>query len=137
MQPQTPAKGIMLSHDYGNSKFYKVSCDCGSPDHDINFEVEADEYNVMVNSWIKHCTVWQHLPLDCTLLSINNPFHGIEYNIRHFFFSLWSRIKLTYSIWVKGYLEYEASVLMDEQQATNYATAMLNAVVDVQEFKKK
>jgi hypothetical protein len=35
----------------------------------------------------------------------------------------------------RGYVEYEASIIMTEQQALNYATTLLSAVDDVKEFR--
>jgi hypothetical protein len=37
----------------------------------------------------------------------------------------------------RGYVEYEASIIMTEQQALNYATTLLSAVADVKEFQSK
>ena len=49
---QTPAEGIMKTSDFGNSKFYKVVCRCGQPDHEIDFEVEASETGIDVNTYV-------------------------------------------------------------------------------------
>jgi hypothetical protein len=36
----------------------------------------------------------------------------------------------------RGYIEYEASIIMTEQQTVNYANTLLDAVKDVKEFKQ-
>ena len=52
MKSETPALGIMQTGEYGDSKFYKVVCGCGQPDHDIDFEVEAADTGVNVNTYV-------------------------------------------------------------------------------------
>ena len=108
MKAQIPAEGILKTNDWGDSKVYKVVCNCGHDDHSHNVWVESDEYEVNItvyttvktNFWSK--TRWQHI---WTLLS-------------------------------KGYIDCETTVSMTEQQALNYAHTLLDAVDDVKKFKK-
>ena len=108
MKAQIPAEGILKTNDWGDSKVYKVVCNCGQDDHSHNVWVESDyhEVNITVyttvktNFWSK--TRWQHI---WTLLS-------------------------------KGYIDCETTVSMSEQQALNYAHTLLDAVDDVKKFKK-
>ena len=108
MKAQIPAEGILKTNDWGDSKVYKIICNCGHDDHSHNVWVESDEYEVNItvyttvktNFWSK--TRWQHI---WTLLS-------------------------------KGYIDCETTVSMTEQQALNYAHTLLNAVDDVKKFKK-
>jgi hypothetical protein len=37
----------------------------------------------------------------------------------------------------KGYIEYEASIIMSQQQALNYADTLKSAVKDVETFRKQ
>jgi hypothetical protein len=109
MKYQVPAEGIMKTNDWGDSKVYRVSCDCSSPDHDHNVWLEADDHNVTVtvyataktNFWSK--TRWHHI---WTLLT-------------------------------KGYVDTEVSVCLTEQQAFNYAHTLLSGVDDVKKFSKE
>ena len=108
MKAQIPAEGILKTNDWGDSKVYKIICNCGHDDHSHNVWVESDEYEVNItvyttvktNFWAK--TRWQHI---WTLLS-------------------------------KGYIDCETTVSMTEQQALNYAHTLLDAVDDVKKFKK-
>jgi hypothetical protein len=108
MKAQIPAEGILKTNDWGDSKVYKIICNCGHDDHSHNVWVESDEYEVNItvyttvktNFWSK--TRWQHI---WTLLS-------------------------------KGYIDCETTVSMTEQQALNYAHTLLDAVDDVKKFKK-
>ena len=109
MKAQTPAEGIMQTNDWGDSKVYRIACNCGDENHNHNMWVEADEHDIQVtiyttgktNFWSK--TRWHHI---WTLLT-------------------------------KGYIDTESSVHMTKQQALNYATVLNSAVNDVEEFKKK
>ena len=48
MQAQQPALGIMQTNDWGDTKVYRIACDCGSNEHSHDLWVEADESNVTV-----------------------------------------------------------------------------------------
>jgi hypothetical protein len=108
MISQTPAEGIMKTNDWGDSKVYRVACNCGDENHNHNVWVEADEHDIIVtiyttgktNYWSK--TRWYHI---WTLLT-------------------------------KGYIDTESSVHMTKQQALNYATILNSAVDDVEVFRK-
>ena len=109
MKAQIPAEGILKTNDWGDSRVYKVVCNCGDNDHSHNVWVEADDHEVNVtvyttvktNFWSK--TRWQHI---WTLLS-------------------------------KGYVDCETTVSMTEQQAINYAETLKSAVDDVKKFRSK
>ena len=109
MKAQIPAEGILKTNDWGDSKVYKVVCNCGHDDHSHNVWVESDDHEVTVtvyttvktNFWSK--TRWQHI---WTLLS-------------------------------KGYVDCETTVSMTEQQAINYAETLKSAVDDVKKFRSK
>ena len=108
MISQTPAEGIMKTNDWGDSKVYRVACNCGDENHNHNVWVEADDHDIQVtiyttgktNYWSK--TRWYHI---WTLLT-------------------------------KGYIDTESSVHMTKQQALNYATVLNSAVDDVEVFHK-
>ena len=108
MKAQIPAEGILKTNDWGDSKVYKIICNCGHDDHSHNVWVESDDHEVNItvyttvktNFWSK--TRWQHIWI---LLS-------------------------------KGYIDCETTVSMTEQQALNYAHTLLDAVDDVKKFKK-
>jgi hypothetical protein len=103
-----PAQGIMKLNDWGESKWYYITCDCTDPDHAHTVEVEADDYCVCVHI---HTTVktrfWE-----------KRRWH-----------QLWNML-------IRGYAEYEATAILDEQQAINYANALTSAVEDVKIFKQ-
>ena len=120
MNYEKPAEGILKQNDFGNSKFYRISCQCGDPQHDITLEVEAEDTGVNVNHYVKVKTDWWSKP---------TPFYWLN--------SIIHRVKLTWNIWIKGYLELESSTMMTEQQTFNYALALNEAIKDVKQFRKE
>jgi hypothetical protein len=106
---QIPAEGIMKTNDWGDSRVYRISCNCGDDNHNHNMWVEADDHDITVtiyttgktNYWSK--TRWYHI---WTLLT-------------------------------KGYIDTESTVCFSKQQALNYAETLKSAIVDVEEFRAK
>jgi len=107
LEIQVPAEGIMKTNDWGDSKVYRVTCNCGAADHDHHVWVEADDHEVNVtiyttvksNFWSK--TRWYHI---WTLLT-------------------------------KSYIDTESTVCMTKQQALNYAETLKSAIDDVNMFR--
>lgn len=107
MIAQTPAEGILMYKDWGPSKMYKVTCECGCDDCSHMVDVEAEETGVVVTTYTTQKT------------------------------NFWSknRFQLIWTLLTKGYVEYEASLCMTKQQALNYATVLQSAVTDVEAFQ--
>lgn len=120
MNAQRPAQGILLQKDFGNSKFYQVVCDCGDPEHDITVEVEADDISISIRHYAKVKSAWWARPTRFYFLN-----------------TVINRLKLTWQVWTRGYVEYEAHTLMTKQQAFNYAFTLTDAIKDVEEFQKQ
>jgi hypothetical protein len=107
MKAQTPAEGVMKTNDWGDSKVYRIACNCGDENHNHNMWVEVDEHDIQVtiyttsktNFWSK--TRWYHI---WTLLT-------------------------------KGYIDTESSLHMTKQQALNYAETLKSAITDVDTFR--
>lgn len=136
MKAQLPAEGILKTHDWGDSKVYKVVCDCGQSDHEHNVWVEADECGVNVN-------IYTTVKTDCwseelkPKYDIDNVWlQEAEWYLKGLYNSLARKLKLTKSIWSKGYVDFETTISMNEQAAINYSTTLKNAIADVKEFRK-
>ena len=107
MNAQVPAEGIMKTNDWGDSRVYRVACNCGDENHNHNVWIEADESDIIVtvyttgktNFWSK--TRWYHI---WTLLT-------------------------------KGYVDTESTVHLNKQQALNYAETLKSAIDDVESFR--
>jgi hypothetical protein len=136
MKAQLPAEGILKTHDWGDSKVYKVVCDCGQSDHEHNVWIEADECGVNVN-------IYTTVKTDCwseelkPKYDIDNVWlQEVEWYLKGLYNSLARKLKLTKSIWSKGYVDFETTISMNEQAALNYSTTLKNAIADVKEFRK-
>ena len=103
MTPETPAEGILKRRDWGNAQTYQVVCECQDADHDHNVWVEADNHCVTVTTYTtQKSRFWE--------------------------MSRWRTIWL---LLTKGYVEYEASIIMTQQQALNYAETLKTAISDL------
>lgn len=107
MQVQIPAEGIMKTNDWGDSKVYRVTCNCGASDHDHHVWVEADEQEVSVTVYTTVKSNWWS----------KTRWHGI-----------WSLLS-------KGYIDTESTIVMKKQEAFNYAHTLLSAIDDVESFR--
>ena len=136
MKAQIPAQGIMSTGDHADSKFYEISCACGQPDHNHSVQVEADAYGVSVNIWTTESTdswsefyKYEHVDNDY-LYMITRVFKN---TVNGFIRRVW----LTWRIWVKGYVQYQVTTTMNEQEALNYAEALKSAIDDMKQFLEK
>jgi hypothetical protein len=107
MKAQTPAEGILLHKDFGDAKSYTVPCDCGDTNHTHNVWIESDECGVTVTTYTTQKTKWWEL----------------------------NRWQVIWTLLTKGYVEYEASLIMSKQQAFNYAETLKKASNDVEIFR--
>jgi hypothetical protein len=137
MTAQTPAQGIMKTNDWGNAKAYKITCECGQPDHDHDVWVEADETGINVQMYVT-------LKSDCWSETLKSKYdidniwlQEFEWFWKGLVNDVWRRLKLTWTLWTKGYIKTETTISMSEQQTLNYADALKSAIIDVKEFRKK
>jgi hypothetical protein len=108
MKAQIPAEGVLLRKDYGDAKVYKIVCECGDCDHSHEVWVEAEEdYAVTVTIYTQQKTQWWK----------------------------WNRWQKMWTLLTKGYIKFEADLIMSEQQALNYAETLKKAVNDVKQFQ--
>jgi hypothetical protein len=106
---QTPAEGILLHRDFGDAKMYTITCECCTTDHNHQVWVEADETGVTVTTFTEQKTRWWDL----------------------------NRWQIIWRLLTRGYVQYEASIIMTRQQALNYANVLNHAVVDVEVFRQQ
>lgn len=109
MEVERPAEGIMKTGDWGDSKVYKIACDCGCNDHIHDVWVEADDTGVTVTTYTQQKSKWWTM----------------------------NRWQTIWRLVTRGYIEYEASIIMSKQQALNYAKTLESAIIDVETFRKQ
>jgi hypothetical protein len=103
MTPETPAEGILKRRDWGDAQTYQVVCECQDADHDHNVWVEVDNHCVTVTTYTTQKSKWWEQ----------------------------SRWRTVWTLLTQGYVEYEASIIMTQQQALNYAETLKTAVSDL------
>ncbi len=136
MKKQTPAEGILQTNDFGNSKWYQVVCGCGQPDHTLTVEVEAEETGVNVNTYVTAKTDYWTESIK-KRYDIESPYlQELDWALKDIWNGFITRIKLTWTVWTKGYVQCETTITMSEQQALNYAETIKSAIQDVKDFKK-
>jgi hypothetical protein len=109
MKAQKPAEGILIRKDWGDAKSYTVPCECCGSDCEHNVWVEAEDTGITVTTYTKQKTKWWEL----------------------------TRWRIIWTMLTKGYVEYEATIIMSEQQALNYDETLKTAIKDVTVFKKE
>ena len=109
MNAQLPAEGIMKTNDWGDSRVYRIACNCGDEDHNHNMWVEADDSDIVVTIYTTGKTNW------------------------------WSKKRWyhIWTLLTKGYIDTESAVHLTKQQALNYASVLQLAISDVEEFRKE
>ena len=136
MTPQEPAQGILLHKNYGDIMMYIVVCECGSDNCQHQVHIEAEDTGVIVTTYTTQKT-------DFWTESVQ-PDYTIEDDVMRwynwFWTGLWNglvrRLKITKDVWIHGYVKYEASILMNEQQAINYSETLQKAAINVKEFRE-
>jgi hypothetical protein len=137
MKAQTPADGIMRTHDFGDSKYYKVTCGCGQPYHDHDFEVEADQCGVNVTLCVTLKTDYWSESITKRYDIDNEVLQEADWFVKDLINSTIRKIKLTWELWTTGAITSETSIHMSEQQALNYAETLKSAVKDVKNFQNQ
>lgn len=140
MKAEKPARGIMLTHEFHDSKFFRVECTCGNSDDAIDFiiEIEDDLQEIQLSTDIIHKTpFWKELaPWDTYkidnffLYSIVNFIKGLINGFHH-------RLVITKEVWFNGYVKYQSTTFMTKQQTLNYAQALIDSVEYLEKVKKK
>jgi len=109
MKAELPAVGILKRSDWGDAVTYQVVCECQDANHDHNIWVEADDAQVTVTTYTTQKSKWWSL----------------------------NRWQTIWILLTKGYVEYESTLIMTEQQALNYAETLKTAIKQVKTFKEK
>lgn len=131
MKAQTPANGIVVLKDNIGYKHYKVTCECSSDNHQHDIFVESTKFKeVIVTIYSKQTTNYRKM--------LNILYHqpSLVVQVKTWVNNFFNKLRLTKEIWFKGYLEYESDIILNKQQALNYATALKNAIKDLEDMGK-
>lgn len=137
MNAQTPAEGILKSHDFGDCKYYKIVCSCGQEYHEHDVCVEADVTGVSVNVDATLKTDYWTETFKVSYDIENEFLQNLHWNIMHLINGTIRKLKLTWELWTTGAITATTTIHMTEQQTINYAETLKSAVQDVQNFTKE
>ena len=102
LTPQTPAAGISLTNEFTTpttkESCYRINCSCSDAEHDHDIWVEHDLE-------CKDVTVTLYA-------QVSTPFWST------------SRFKQIWQILTTGTTKFQASIILNQQQAVNYAAAL-------------
>jgi len=107
MNVQVPAEGIMQTGEWGDSKVYRIACNCHDEGHNHNLWIEADDHDITVTIYTTGKT---------------------NYWSRTRWYHIWTLL-------TKGYIDTESTVCLTKQQALNYAETLKSAILDVESFR--
>lgn len=138
MKPETPAEGISVTRRFEDSIFYKVDCQCGNNDDEINFEIEIDEdaNDISLKQWTVQKTDWWTEFVKPRYDIDNEYLQGLHWLWTGFINGLATRLRLTKNIWWDGYVRYESYTILGKQQALNYADALKQGVEHLEQVKQ-
>ena len=136
MKSETPAEGISLRKDQGDTKWYRVDCECGSGDHYHDLWVEADQETgqATVEILTKSTTDFWSTTVNPYVTRSSGTVQFFEEWIRYLINETVRRARLVFRILFKGYAEYNSTVILTPQQAVNYADTLKR---DLKDFEKK
>lgn len=132
MQAEKPAEGILKTHDFGDSKWYKVVCSCGNDDDAIDFEVEADEFGITVHTYTTQKTDYWTEAVSKRYNIDNAWYQEFDWFWKDIWNGFVTRLQLTKTIWWDGYIKYQSTTIMSKQQALNYAETLKTAIAELE-----
>lgn len=135
MIAEDPARGILMRYKYSDLQSFHVVCDCHENEHSHEILIESQNQEVSVTiSTIEHTDFWSE-SFKKKLDIENNFFQKIDWFWKDLFNGLIRKIKLTWILWTRGSVKYEACLLLNEQVALNYAEALKKAIEDVKKAR--
>jgi len=135
LKAQTPAEGILIHKDYGDAKQYIITCECCDEGHSHHIWVEAEDVGVTVTTYVDVKTDYWSEKVEQRYDIDNEIYQNIHWYFVGLFNDWHRRFKLIWQILTKGYIQYQASLIMSQQQALNYAETLKKAVTDVEKFR--
>jgi len=133
MKSQTPAEGVSLRKDWGDTKWYRVDCECGDENHHHDLWVEADRetHQVTVEITTTSTTDFWSTPVTPYVTRSSETLQFVEEWARYLINETVRRASLVFRVLFRGYAEYNSTVILTQQQAVNYADTLKKAVKEV------
>ena len=129
MEPQKPAVGISKGHEFKDSTYFNVPCECGC-DAAITFSVDIDDDAITAHLYTKTETnFWRN--------RFSHDYKNdswLVYAIKNKVNDWYNRLAVAWAAITKGYVETEGYVLLSEQQAVNFSAVLVDSV---EEFRAR
>ena len=114
---------VMKIHDSENAVFYRICCDCLDSDHDATLILEFDEEDPKILT----LTMYQKVRW-CDFYHYNDNWIG----------KIISRIKTCYRILLKGWIEFEGSMIfIEEEHVENFIQGLQEGKTKLKQKKPK
>ena len=136
---QKPAEGIMLTHDFGDSKYYRVDCNCGNEQDHIEVSIFLDDYGeILVEFEATQKTQWWKKLWEYDVYQIYNPWlFSIVNSLQELVNGTAHRLRVTRDVWFRGYVTYSSSTILSKRAALNFSGALSDAVMEIEKRKKE
>lgn len=139
MKAQKPAEGVMLTHDFGDSKYYRVDCNCGNEDDRIEVSIFLDDFDeIIIEFEATEKTDWWKKLWKYDVYEIDNPWlFSIVNSLQELVNGIAHRLRVTRDVWFRGYVTYSSSTILSEQTALNFSAALASAVREIEKRNKE
>jgi hypothetical protein len=113
---------VMEIDRFDDEIFYRVACQCGSADCDMHMTLQLDRktgyISILFEKKMITSTDWDIKPVWFDLF--DDPWKETLENLKHWLWNLLiktkNKLKHTWTIWVHGYLESSADLLMNNEK---------------------
>ncbi len=130
MTPEIPATGILLQSKYDDSERYVIPCTCGC-EASVNFTISVEKDTGLITSYLESKTTTDHWS---QVIDITYKESWFVISLKSMINDWANRISVAWKALSGGVVETHSYVLLDQQQALNFAETVKNAVVN---FEKR
>lgn len=107
VKAETPATNVSKIADFGDSKCYRINCECTSTDHSVDTWIETTSVHDIVS----------------VTFYINTH--------TRFFDNIWQRLKCALNVLFLGVDEKQAEIIMNKQTAKNWISAVDKTINEI------
>lgn len=128
---EKPSYKVMEINRWKDEIFYRVACHCGSSECDMHMTLQLDRKTGLISLLFEKkmltSTDWDIKPVWFDLLddSWDETKENIKNWIKNLLIKTRNKLKHTWTIWVHGYLESSADLLINEEK---HITSFIGAI---------
>lgn len=135
MKAETPALGISKVREYEDMIVYNINCQCTDPNHYHLLTVEADQETNDISVIVDLETTtdyWTEYVNQNSNLSNDHLYH-LKWTFAYIINETIRRVKIASRAIFYGHIQRQATLILNRQQALNYAEALKNAISNLKE----